>query len=297
MTASGGWEPHPARRFMYKVTGLLSSPIFKAKMKFAHRTSFIYRAIRAPLFENSRKFQHKPRIFKVLAAQLLRLAPLRIVPPLAIRGANETMMFAVLGGVHGRFDALKIALERVNFDGIHTVFCTGNLAGDTCDAPAALDLLRARGVRAVQGLTDRLVVRALRKADAIAKRMGEEYRAQLERIHTRLSSEHIEFLRSLPRQLNVDIEGVRVIVVHGTVTSQHDFLGEHDSLDRFRRQREAAMADIVVCGADGDGFMRWVDQSLFVNPGDLQRSDGTIRFTIIDTDADPWVARWVDCSA
>jgi predicted phosphodiesterase len=200
------------------------------------------------------------------------------------------MLLAVIGGIHGNVAALEKALERVAAEGIHLVLCTGNVAAGGPHPNEVIDLLRERRVVCVQGESDRRVVRALRKAASLKARLPEDVYAALEKAHELLSSANVEFLRSLPRERVLSVETTSLHLCHGTVSSQSDALRETDSLDRFRRQREAANADIIVCGSDGPAFVRWVEQTLFVNPGELVGELGGARFITVNTDAEPFEA-------
>jgi len=197
------------------------------------------------------------------------------------------MLFAAIGGVHGNAAALDAALARIDEMGIHTVVCTGNLAAGGDDGDAVIGALRARGVTCVQGELDRLVVRAARKADSLKKRLAVGVFDAVQRAHGALASGNVEFLRALPHRLMLSFEGKSVCLCHGTVASQSDTLAENDSIERFRRQREAANCTIVICGSDERAFARVVDGTLFVNPGRVDAPGAVATFVVVDTDTDP----------
>ena len=194
------------------------------------------------------------------------------------------MLCAVLGGVHGCVSALENALARVDSEGIHTIFCTGNLAAGHERPNEVLELLRARRIACVQGEQDRLVVRALRKASTLRDRLDDEQFTAITRAHDLLSSENVEFLRGLPRSITREMEGATLYLCHGTVTSQRDALRPDTAVDWFKRQREAANTDIVICGSDDEPFVRRLDVTLFANPGSLDKSGA---FIIVNTELDP----------
>jgi putative phosphoesterase len=68
---------------------------------------------------------------------------------------------------------------------------------------------------------------------------------------------------------------------------------------RFRRLREAANADLIVCGHTHRPFVRTVDGVLFVNPGSVGVAPthlGTACYALIDTEEAPWSARILEAS-
>lgn len=197
------------------------------------------------------------------------------------------MLFAVMGGVHGNVRVLDTALSRIDSDGIHTVLCTGNIAAGGEEANAVIERLHTRRIICVQGDLDRLVVRAHRKAAPLRKRLSDNIYEAVLRAHETLTSDNLEYLRSLPRQLTLTFEGKSVCLCHGTITSRSNALFADDSLDRFRRQREAANTDVVVCGSDEEAFTRVIDETLFVNPGRLEAGRDAASFLIVNTDNHP----------
>lgn len=197
------------------------------------------------------------------------------------------MLFAAIGGVHGNVGALEAALSRIDSDGIHTALCTGNIAVGGEEANAVIERLRARRVICVQGDLDRLAVRAGRKATPLRKRLSDEVYDAVLCAHETLTSDNLEYLRSLPRRLTLTFEDKSVFVCHGTATSQSGALCADDPLDRFRRQREAANTDVVVCGSDEAAFTRVVDETLFVNPGRLEAAKDAVSLVIVNTDNHP----------
>ncbi len=200
------------------------------------------------------------------------------------------MLFAVLGGPHGNAAALDAALADVAAQGIHSVLCTGNLAVGGDQPNGVIDRMRERRVTCVQGESDRLVVRALRKAASMKERLGDERFDAIARAHEALTSVNLEFLRALPRTRTLPVETVGLFLCHGTVSSQSDEIAEDESIERFRRQREAANTEIIVCGSDGNPFIKWIDQTLFVNPGSLDAGEHAAHYIMINTDAEPYRA-------
>jgi predicted phosphodiesterase len=197
------------------------------------------------------------------------------------------MLIAVFGGAQGDARALDAALSRVDSLGIHTVLCTGNLAAGGDGGNDVIDRLRERGVTCVQGEMDRLVVRALRKAQSMRKRLDGGVFDAVMRAHESLTNTNIEFLRALPQRRDLTFEGKVLCLCHGTVSSQTNSLTAEDSIDRFRRQREAANAEIVVCGSDDKAFVKVLDDTLFANAGALKAGAGAISFVIVNTDDEP----------
>lgn len=200
------------------------------------------------------------------------------------------MLLAVLGDCGGHADALESALNAIAEEGILTIFQTGNLAGPQgVDRIAAL--LRDFGVKVCQGEKDRQLVRFEQKSGTFLKKMEPEEYDWLASSHAALSSEGLEYLRGLPKRIERGIDGVSMLCCHGSPASQSEVIDEETAYTRLQRHRESSTADLLICGGAPQPFHRWVDGALFVGPGALLAAQGQAQYTLVDTDAAPWVAR------
>lgn len=206
------------------------------------------------------------------------------------------MIAAVLGAVRGQAGALRAALGSIADAGIETIVCTGNLAAGGDSGAEALALLRAHGVICVQGEEDRLLARAHRKAGALRDRLGPERLAALLRAHDALPAEDREFLRRLPRLQRLSVDGVPIVVCHGSLTSQRERLGPDTPLVKLARQRELAPAALIASHAE-KAYAREVAGALFLSAGPVAQAPGVAAWTLADLDtlpgsAQPQTAAW-----
>lgn len=201
------------------------------------------------------------------------------------------MIFVAFGNTCGHAAALRQLLLHCEHEGIQTFVNTGDSAVGGPAPHEVIDLLRSHHVVSVQGERDRLLVRFQRKTAQLRARLDA---AEFERIQAAsgmCSSEALEYLRGLPHWRTVDIEGVPVAVCHGAPSGQSQRLTATDPPDRFRRQREIAPVEILICGHAGEPFVREVDGTLFVNPGSVgDAPDGRIHYAVISTEQRPFTA-------
>ena len=159
------------------------------------------------------------------------------------------------------------------------------------DPHAVVGLLSKANVASVQGMMDRHAALFSRRRNALFRKYPEDLEA-IARTHEQLSGDDIEYLLSLPKSRTLSVEGLRIVVCHGTPASQSDALREDDPPHRFQRQRERAAApDLIVCGQTPAPFVREVDGTLFVNPGSVGIGPEAC-YALIDTDAEPWEVRF-----
>ncbi len=201
------------------------------------------------------------------------------------------MLIAVLGDIHGHYPALEAVWRHIEEEGIRTVLSTGDAVAGHPWPNETVDALQAWRIVSVQGEFDREAALYPRRAERLRARWPAQERAVLEQTHQATRSDNLEFLRGLPRSRRVEAEGLAICLCHGTPSSQAESLSPHDPDTRYRRARESANADIVVCGRTHAPHARSVDGALFVNPGSVagpERPAGSAGYAVIDTDADPW---------
>jgi len=201
------------------------------------------------------------------------------------------MFLAVFGDVHGNLPALEAVVEAIDNRGIHTVCNTGDCAVGYPWPNEVIALLRDRAVISVQGETDRLAVRVARKAAALQRRLDEDRFRAVQWTHDHLAVRNIEYLRDLPLQRTLRVEGIDIALFHGLPTTQAETLHGDDDAMRFQRVRESVNVPLVLCGKSHVPYAREVDDTLFVNPGSVGVTSGDgsrTRFAIVDTDAAPW---------
>ena len=216
------------------------------------------------------------------------------------------MILAAIGDIHGNLFALEAVLAEIDAEGIQTIVNTGDCVAGHPWPNEVIQTLKARRIPTVQGNCDRHVLRAQRKRKGLMKRYGAASFEVLEEAHQACSAGSLEYLRALPRTLELTIDGVVVALCHGTPASQSERLFEHDEASRFQRQREcASAAPLVICGATHQPYRRAVDGTLFVNPGsvgapedaadDLSVMGGVgteapaaASYALITTEEEPW---------
>lgn len=199
------------------------------------------------------------------------------------------MLLAAIGNIRGNVRALEAALDAIEAMGIQTVLNTGNCAVGGGTINEAIGLLRERHVFSVQGEEDRRLVNFLRKQETLRRKWDpatfELYRQASDVIH----SANLEYLRDMPKRREMTLEGIPIVQFHGTPTSQADSLTDDEPDDWFRRARESVNAPMLVFNGGETGFVRAVDDALFVGTGAIA-GPGTARYAIINTETTPWRA-------
>ncbi len=173
------------------------------------------------------------------------------------------MNFALIGDINGHADALKLALDAIEDEGIITILQTGNPAWGV-GGSACIALLRERGVQCVQGQRDRVLAKLERKRSRLERELGDEFPAYAA-AHDALKSADIEWLGMLPHEKRFEFDGVPVLLCNGIPDDQQHFFAPGTAETRIHRAREAASADIVASGGAPAYFAAQVGQCLLLN--------------------------------
>lgn len=120
-------------------------------------------------------------------------------------------MIALISDVHGNLEALEAVLERIGDADV--LCCSGDIVGYGPNPNECCELLRERGVRAVQGNHDYTssTLDDIEPCSSMARK-------SFHWTHQRLTDENKEWLLSLPLQLDVD----GMTLVHGCPGSEHE---------------------------------------------------------------------------
>ncbi len=175
----------------------------------------------------------------------------------------------VVSDVHCGHEQLGRALDAMSCD-VDTVWCAGDIVLQYRFCSVTTRLLRDAGVVAIQGNHDMVLV-----SDA-----GIDARTA-----PGAHPDEVAWLAGLALEHRVTIDGVRVLMTHGSPWAPHgDYLSSRN--DQWRRADELGV-DILITGHTHEPMVATFGSTLVVNPGSLteprQREDRCGTYAIVDT--------------
>lgn len=196
------------------------------------------------------------------------------------------MRVLVVSDIHANWEALRCI--PTDFD---EVFCLGDLVDYGPQPVECVEWVRRFAASAVEGNHDHAVSEHVSCGCAPSFRAISE--ATRELMWRSLNEEQIEFLRSRPQQLDVQLGGIRFRLVHATPSDPlYTYLKPADA-DRWKQEIAAVDADIILVGHTHLPMVLRFGDKLVVNPGSVgQPRDGDPRaaYAIID-DGEPQLMR------
>lgn len=187
---------------------------------------------------------------------------------------------ALFSDVHGNRLALEAVLDDLKAREITRLYCLGDLVGYGADPNGVVDLIRGRGVKSILGNYDEGVAWETGDcgcfyADKEARRIGE---ASYAFTVAAVTAERKAYLRTLPRELHVDLAGNKVHLVHGSPRRINEYLLRDRDERTYQRLAETESDGVLAFGHTHDPWFRWYEETLFVNVGSVGRpKDGDSR--------------------
>ena len=178
------------------------------------------------------------------------------------------MKQAVISCLHANLPAVQAVLNDIDRQGIDTITCLGDLVGYGPHPNEVVDLIRECGIATCQGCWDEDVVDGLDACDCSYPSQLAERRGHLAHKWTteKLTNENKDFLASLPTSIRRD----KLLFVHGSPNSQHEYLlPDMDAFAALERV-EMAGAETLFCGHTHLPYVRELGQ-------------GSIRVTLKNT--------------
>jgi putative phosphoesterase len=180
---------------------------------------------------------------------------------------------ALIGDVHANLPALDAVLEHADQQGVEAIWNIGDFVGYGPFPEEVVTRLRKAPAVSIVGNYDLKVLefekkrKKWRKKKQIDKFLGFQWAA-----HS-LSQSSFRYLGSLPQERELQLEGLRVLLTHGSPASNKEHLGPDTPLKRLRQLAGMVDAELIICGHSHRPFVRQVGGVHFVNTGSVGRPD------------------------
>ncbi len=187
---------------------------------------------------------------------------------------KKSTKVALVSDIHGNLPAFEAVLDDAGREGAGDVWNLGDMLGYAPFPNEVIQKLRDIGAVNIVGNYDlKVLAFGSKQAEWKRKKPPAKY-AAFQWNHTRLQDKNRALLQSLAPQIRRRVNGLDVLLVHGSPASIDELLGSDTSAQRFVELAEVARADVVVCGHSHEPFVRCVGQTWFVNPGSVGRPEG-----------------------
>lgn len=188
---------------------------------------------------------------------------------------NPVTTIACFGGVYNNYLALGSLCEDAAARGATQLYCLGDMGAFGPYPDRVFPILRDNDISCLRGNYDDSVARGLDDCQCGYTDPQDNYFARLSYAYTfeNTSEENRRFLGSLPESRTFEINGVRILLCHGSPRQVNEFLWESTTpthlLEGFC---DAHQADVILCTHTGLHWKRELSGGrLFANVGVIGR--------------------------
>jgi putative phosphoesterase len=192
---------------------------------------------------------------------------------------------AVISDIHGNHYALDEVLSIAKKKGVSKLLVLGDIVGYYYHPDKVMTLLNDWDYELIKGNHENLLMQLLNKeieGDVLKKKYGSGHQLALEK----LSKDQIQALITAPVQKHIKIEGVNMLMCHGS-SFDPDFYIYPDSEENIFKKCNDPLMDFVLIGHSHYPFIHSNLNSTLINVGSVGQSrilGGVANWALINTD-------------
>ncbi len=159
------------------------------------------------------------------------------------------MKIAVLSDIHGNYQALEAVVKDIKAQNCEKVLCLGDIAMAGPEPSLVIDFVQKQtNWTVIQGNTDKMITEY---SDSLYETLKSVFPVMAEALKDDVSiieKDKIEYLRNLPIQKSLVIEGVKVLLVHGSPRRNNEDILPDMPLEKVEEMVQGVQADLIFCG-------------------------------------------------
>lgn len=183
------------------------------------------------------------------------------------------MRIALIGDIHANLPALDAVLAHADSLGITRFLNIGDMVGYNAFPEQVIQRLRQRNVTSILGNYDRKVIQFPQKGEKWKQTKPGLKLQAFQWAYEQLSPDSLAYLRALPEQQTVEVDGVTILLTHGSPASRSEYLSPLTPPARLEELAAMTSAHVIVCGHSHVPFTRHAAGCLFINTGSIGRPD------------------------
>jgi putative phosphoesterase len=199
------------------------------------------------------------------------------------------MKFAVISDIHGNIDALAAVIWDIESSGIEKIYCTGDVVGYGPYPNDVIEVIKSMQIPTLQGNYDKRVGEEVLEADTKAQNAMDPSIQVRHWTQEHTTVENKKWLKELPKELSIEDEGKKILLVHGSTRRNNEYLYENS--EELEEIAENAEFDVLIFGHTHKPFHQVVKGVHFMNAGSVgkpKHAQGDARgtYVIVDVTAD-----------
>ncbi len=184
------------------------------------------------------------------------------------------MKITLIADIHGNLPALQAVLRHARAQqAVQTILNLGDSVGYGPFPDEVVQTIQGKAFINIIGNYDQKVLDKTHRKEGWQKVKTPNKRAMFAWTYQTLSKKSRRYLKSLPEQQEIEINGTSLLLTHGSPASLSEHLRPDTPEDRFRELADEVTGKVVLCGHSHQAFIREVDDVRFINPGSVGRLD------------------------
>ncbi len=162
------------------------------------------------------------------------------------------MKIAIISDIHGNLDALTSVLSDIKSENCQKIFCLGDLAMAGPEPKETIkkiqEFMHSKDFYIIQGNTDNMlsvfsfeIQKEILKVNEV---MASAYLADSQL----LSQEEKDFLGSLKEKQEVELFGIKILLVHGSPRKNNENIYPNLSIEQVEEMIKDTNANVIFCG-------------------------------------------------
>lgn len=162
------------------------------------------------------------------------------------------MKIAVMSDIHGNLLALESVLEDAEKERCEKFLFLGDyaLAGPEPDDTVnfCMSLFNRDNVEMIQGNTDKMIAEYSEELYSTLSKAAPVMANALREEANNLSKNQIEFLKNLPKKKDIEIDNIKILMVHGSPRKNNEDILPTTSIEEVEEMIKDSKADLILCG-------------------------------------------------
>lgn len=175
------------------------------------------------------------------------------------------MKIAVLSDIHGNREAFEAVMADIQEKEINKIFICGDLAGAGPEPAALIDIVKELDATVIQGNTDEYI--AFDNFVPPNLIMANALKFAVENT----TDEQKKYLAELPFSHSEEIEGVKMLFVHGSPRKNNEDIMPGEPVEKIEPMLEGVEEDVIFCGHTHLPAGYQVKKKTVVNVGSVGR--------------------------
>lgn len=161
------------------------------------------------------------------------------------------MKIGVISDIHGNLQALETVLADIEQQECSKILCLGDLAMAGPQPHLAIELIKKMfadgNIELIQGNTDEMIAKEAHFVPLVKEKFPAMGNALDDDVKL-ISDEQKKFLANLPKQKELLLEGVKVLMVHGSPRRNDENINPDMQMSEIEEMLKGVDADLILCG-------------------------------------------------